>query len=668
MNQPLRSCLATTLAAVASSVILSFSAASASAQSTVTVVEYYNVALDSYFITSRSTEIAAIDALPQAFIRTGVTFTGFAANANVAGTDAVCRYYIKSTTPPISSHFYGLAATDCALIAAASPAGFTYEGLDFAVHKTVAGSCPAAAPTPIYRLLRLGDSGRNPNHRYTTSLASYNQFIGQGWTGEGIAFCTAASSAATLKVGTDVASCKTTPPVVATANYTVPTALAANNCSLDTQKSWVRTFADTSYLWATQSPKPAPSLFSTIETYFDGVLFKPTDHYSWLDDAASTYDSFSGAPTIRLGYEVGLARWDVSNLVIRRVEANTAASRAGLTRGTLVSAINGEAVTGTLSAPQLAALFPTASGTTTQLTVKLRGSNIPTTVSLLADLATSGIETTVDNARVFTRPDGTKVGYLAFHSFVDQSTAELTTALRQFKSAGVKDVLLDLRYNGGGLVSVSNELSSMLGGDRVRGQVFAKTRFTERQAGTADSTFFDVDATPADARLNLPRLFVLVTNRTASASELVINSLRPFAEVVIIGSTTYGKPVGSYLHPFSRSGNCGKMYAMIGFESVNACDAGGYYNGIAPTCFALDDLSNDLGDANESIISAALRYVDTGTCATSATTQSELKRNFVPIESIEKAHRTGAFLNGRLSSGDRRPPIAPEMQPGSALH
>ncbi|MBL8311254.1 MAG: hypothetical protein JNL19_12570 [Burkholderiales bacterium] len=621
-------------------------AGAAQAQST-NVVEYYVASLDSYFITARAGEIAALDAQPAEFIRTGVTFSAFGASTTGSGVDSICRYYIKLNTPPVSSHFYGVRSTDCAALAASVPSGFTYEGLDFSVYTAINGSCPAAAATPVYRLLRLGDSGRNPNHRYTASSATYNQFISQGWRGEGVAFCVASATTATFKVGTDFATCATKPPVSPTASYRMPSALASSSCGLDSQKTWVRSLADMSYLWATQSPRPDPTTYNTVASYFNDILFKPTDRYSWFDDAASTYDSFSGAPTIRLGYEVGLARMDAGTLVIRRVEPNTPASRAGLNRGTLISAINGQAVGPSLTSAQYSALYPTVSGTITTLTVKLRGASQWTTVALLADLASSGVEITVDNALLLTSSNGKKVGYFAFHGFYSQSSAELVSTLTAMKSAGVQDVVLDLRYNGGGYVAVANELASMLGGDRVRGQVFNKTRFTELQPGTASSELFDVMGVPEASRLHLPRLFVLVTNRSASASELVINSLKPFLDVVLIGSTTYGKPVGSYLHPFTRSGNCGQMYAMIGFEGVNACDSGQYYNGIAPTCFVLDDLSRDLGDVNELMLAGALRYADTGTCASSAAAQDALKKSYVPLDSLEPARRTGAIYNAR---------------------
>jgi hypothetical protein len=166
-------------------------AVQASAQA-VTVVEYYNRVLDAYFITSRTTEINALDAAVD-FERTGMSFNATAGSqANAA--NSICRYYISLTSPYTSSHFYGLQATDCQLVAQANPAGFTYEGIDFAVGLKVGATCPLATPVAVYRSFRPAAGGRTPNHRYTVSQASYDKMGTIGWTQEGIAFCVATAT------------------------------------------------------------------------------------------------------------------------------------------------------------------------------------------------------------------------------------------------------------------------------------------------------------------------------------------------------------------------------------------------------------------------------------------------------------------------------------------
>ncbi len=170
----------------------------------VTATEFYNAALDAYVVTGRADEQYSLDAYPALFKRTGSTFQSKSALATdlTVAEDAVCRYYINTTNPFASSHFYGFKTTDCATIASAiangSVTGFNNEGYDFAAYKpTSTTTCPAAAPVPVYRSLRAAAGGKTPNHRYTTSTATRDRMTALGWSNEGIAFCT--TSAATVQ-------------------------------------------------------------------------------------------------------------------------------------------------------------------------------------------------------------------------------------------------------------------------------------------------------------------------------------------------------------------------------------------------------------------------------------------------------------------------------------
>ena len=161
-----------------------------------TVVEYYNRDLDAYFVTGRANEQAAIDGVAS-FQRTGGTFAATSAANETVGLTPICRYYISVANPYTSSHFYGPRDTDCAFIANAKPAGFSYDGLDFAVTLPVSGACPATAPFAIYRSFRAGAGGKTSNHRFSTSLARYNEMTAKGWSPEGVVFCAASGTAAT---------------------------------------------------------------------------------------------------------------------------------------------------------------------------------------------------------------------------------------------------------------------------------------------------------------------------------------------------------------------------------------------------------------------------------------------------------------------------------------
>lgn len=176
-----------------------FASATTFAQ-TVTVVEYYNRALDAYFITGRSNEQALLDSLPADFSRTGMTFT---ASAAVSPPEVrICRFYVNVASPLVNSHFYGREGIDCEVIRAQNPPGFTYEDFDFAVAQpSASGECAPATPVRVFRSFRAAVNGRTSNHRYTTSSASYDGMTTAGWAPEQAAFCVTSATDAALVPG-----------------------------------------------------------------------------------------------------------------------------------------------------------------------------------------------------------------------------------------------------------------------------------------------------------------------------------------------------------------------------------------------------------------------------------------------------------------------------------
>ena len=178
-------------------VLCAFNAVTASAQA-VTAVEYYNKVIDAYFLTARVNEQVALDGVAD-FQRTGMTFQAVAAASATAAQTKICRFYISTTTPYTSSHFYGRQGTDCEFLLAQNLAGFTYEDYDFATQQPTAGVCPAGT-VGIYRGFRAALNGKTSNHRYSASLATYNTAAAAGYVGENIAFCATSATAASATV------------------------------------------------------------------------------------------------------------------------------------------------------------------------------------------------------------------------------------------------------------------------------------------------------------------------------------------------------------------------------------------------------------------------------------------------------------------------------------
>ena len=178
----------------ASVVALSTLFASVNAQP-VTVVEYRNKTLDAYFITGRVAEQQLLDTVAD-FTRTGMSFQATAAASAPVALTRVCRFYVSAASPYVNSHFYGRQGVDCESILAANPAGFNYEGYDFALQTPTAAVCPAGTTT-VYRSFRALAGGKTSNHRYTVSTATYASAATAGYVGEGAAFCATAATDAT---------------------------------------------------------------------------------------------------------------------------------------------------------------------------------------------------------------------------------------------------------------------------------------------------------------------------------------------------------------------------------------------------------------------------------------------------------------------------------------
>jgi C-terminal processing protease CtpA/Prc len=214
--------------------------------------------------------------------------------------------------------------------------------------------------------------------------------------------------------------------------------------------------------------------------------------------------------------------------------------------------------------------------------------------------------TTVPIAEVIEH-EGRNVGYLVFSTFVDTAPEELDAAFEQFVDKGVRDVVVDLRYNGGGRIAVARHLVDLLVGEVASGDTSYKVKYGPGLSDQDTSR----DISRADFSIEEPRRVVFIsTGTTLSASELVINAVRPHVDTRVVGGQTGGKPVGSHQWPF-----CESIAQPITFELVNAEDQGGYFEGFAPDCEAPDDLAHELGDPREGSLHQALAVVATGDCA-----------------------------------------------------
>lgn len=413
-------------------------------------------------------------------------------------------------------------------------------------------------------------------------------------------------------------------------------------CSTAEERLWLDDYFDAWYFWYRLAPDPNPLRDMTVAEFFEASLYTgsdarfPRDRWSYLEPSAD-FDRFFDDGKL-LGYGVYLAAIETDRnparpLLVRYVEPQSDAAARGVRRGDEVVSVNGRPAAEIVAADDYAAFTPTGDGQT--LALLLRNGGSERSVTLRAGAFTL---TPVTHSRVLQTAQGRRMGYLHVKDMIDPAEPALAGAFADFRAAGVSELVIDLRYNGGGLVSLSRRLASYVNGTRTRDQVYASLLFNDRRAHDENETFrFE----PPSSALNLSRVYVLTGPRTCSASELVINGLRPFVDVVAIGDTTCGKPVG--FRPVSR---CDTTFNVVNFESVNARNEGRYFDGIAPTCAVAEDFSRPLGAADEPLLAAAQALADGGTCPAatgSATRQRPLSAGTRPARGGEPPERQGMW-------------------------
>ena len=395
---------------------------------------------------------------------------------------------------------------------------------------------------------------------------------------------------------------------------------------MDDEKAWVRAFVDERYLWYRDIPIVDASTFATAASYFDVLktsaknsIGGDLDRFHWSETKAE-YEQYTNG--ISVDYGIDWSRFSNAaprNYVVYNVEPQSTAGIAGVRRGDKLMKVDGiDFINGTDATGLNNGVFPKDQAThsfefqrgTSTLNFTLQASQYATTP--------------VRGAKVIT-DNGTKVAYLYFDSFIAKSQDQLITAFADFKQQGATELVIDMRYNGGGLLYISSQLAFLVAGSSAsNGKTFNKLVYNDKRSSENYTYNFIPYALTANyyydyARplpsLNLKRVTLLVDHSTASASEAVINGLMGIDVTVnLIGATTYGKPYG-----FLAQGNCGRYYYAVEFKGENHKGFSSFDAGFAPTCAVKDDLNFQLGDLAEPRLAEALQYLKTGRCTTTPT-------------------------------------------------
>jgi len=384
-----------------------------------------------------------------------------------------------------------------------------------------------------------------------------------------------------------------------------------DSCSNADQRRFVRDVMRDWYLWNDLLPAQisignfaSPEELLAFLTTFspDDGSGQPIDRFSFIDSAAADA-AFLGEGLFE-GFGFSSRFEAADDLRITRVFADSPAEMNGLARGQRILALNGRTIAEIQAADGVSAVFAT---TPLEFTMQdVDGA------PLLPVMIEQGIVTIapIPQSRIIDAGGGRMVGYMELAQFISTADAEFDTVFAAFLAAGVNDVIIDLRYNGGGLVTTTELLADYLGGEVAENLTFTETRFNADRAANNDRTaVFGL----LGNSISLSRLVVIASAGTASASEAITNGLEPHVEVTVVGSTTLGKPVGQIGIEF-----CEKVIRPTSFQLFNADGFGDYFDGLPADCAATDDLSVGVGADNDPNLVAALGYLETGICPTIA--------------------------------------------------
>lgn len=389
-------------------------------------------------------------------------------------------------------------------------------------------------------------------------------------------------------------------------------------CENDGQKQFVLDSLYTWYLWNDLLPPgidiadyaTPEQLVTEVTTTFgpQDMNGDPVDRFSSVGSLQEDQEFFGEGRYEGFGFSWRLV--DTDDARLSRVFSDSPAAVGGLARGQQILSLDGRSVAEIEANEGIGAVFDND----TVVFEMQRPDNSVFSVSI-----TKGIVTIdpVPQYRIIDAGNGVNVGYIEFAQFISTANPVFDTVFAEFIAAGVDDVIIDLRYNGGGLVSTANLLGDYLGAFANDGRVFSETRFNADRAAANNSTeFFQRQGNSID----LSRLVVIATGGTASASELVTNSLEAYFDVTIVGENTFGKPVGQIGLEF-----CDKILRPTSFMTVNAAGEGDYFDGLPVDCAAEDDLNFPVGDASDPNMVAAMTYLDTGACPAAAAQGGQFK-------------------------------------------
>lgn len=370
------------------------------------------------------------------------------------------------------------------------------------------------------------------------------------------------------------------------------------DCSSEGQKAFVQYVMSSIYLWADETPQIDIRDYETPGEVLEAMKYHEVDRWSAVIPLKPYVDYFEHGQTFGFGYSTAI---EGDRLRVSWVVQSAPAGQAGMRRGDTILAIGG------VSIEEINAghLWDTVLGPNEQGTEVVH--RVQRVAGEIEDLTIAKDVVELDRVpvvKVFPSEQG-NIGYILFMGFVGPSEADLRDAFAQLGEEDVKRVIIDLRYNGGGYVWIAGLIASLIGGPDHAGEILLRNTYNEN--------FLDWNGelrlTDEAGAISAEQVVFLTSGGTASASELLINGLRPFMDVKVVGTRTYGKPVGADTWQY-----CDNVVSPITFRSLNALGEGDYFQGIPVDCEVPDDLDHMLGDEQELRLHTALSLLEGKGC------------------------------------------------------
>ena len=382
---------------------------------------------------------------------------------------------------------------------------------------------------------------------------------------------------------------------------------SGNTTAEDKIKDSAWSYAKDLYLWNINLPSDfnartyadPDAIMKALRPYSTEPGFSdPVDRWSFAIKKKEWDDLSSG---ISGDFGLGIFFMSDNDLRVSYVEPASPAAAAGIQRSWRIVSVNNNATVNTDDATVSRITDAVFNSSSTSFTFKKPDG---TDVDIALTAKTYQEEPIILDSVYIN--GGNKTGYFVYNSFlgnIGNIKNRLTNIFNTFSAVGVTDMVIDLRYNGGGYVELQNELANYLVPAAGNNSVMLKEKFNDNYSALFDTTI----NYQKKGALDLNRIFFIITKNTASASELLINSLKPYMDVKLIGRASHGKPVGYF------NIGVGDWYIFpVSFRSVNKNGEGNYFNGLQPDATVDDGLDKPWGDVNENCLASALHYINNG--------------------------------------------------------